>query len=205
MVYGVACANYLGLHKKTPLQWRVLRDFVDSDTPALFEHPRRRPVKTLRHRPDSYQQHPPQQKERELNHGPQQRNPRHPQHAAPAGREAMVANEVFSNPDLLDEIFAFIQAEFPDFAPGAAVLKEEVCRQISGIEIYIPQRSVAQRERLTTEGLRMFDSRNAPEVARRLELAGRRSTESSRSKADRALEADVLILASDRKSDQLLR
>lgn len=37
MVYGVACAQYLGLHKKTPAQWKVLRDFVDPDTPDLFE------------------------------------------------------------------------------------------------------------------------------------------------------------------------
>lgn len=39
MVYGVACAQYLGLHKKTPAQWKVLRDFVDPDTPDLFEQP----------------------------------------------------------------------------------------------------------------------------------------------------------------------
>jgi Mor family transcriptional regulator len=92
------------------------------------------------------------------------------QHAAPAGREAMVANEVFSNPDLVDAIFAFISAEFPDFAPRAAVLKEEVRREFSGIEIYIPQRSTAQREKITKEVLAMFNGRNAAEVARRLNI-----------------------------------
>jgi len=39
MVYGVACAHYLGLHKKTPGQWKQVRDFVDPDTPDLFEQP----------------------------------------------------------------------------------------------------------------------------------------------------------------------
>jgi len=39
MVYGLACAQYLGLHKKTPAQWKTLRDFVDPDTPDLFEQP----------------------------------------------------------------------------------------------------------------------------------------------------------------------
>lgn len=39
MVYGLACAYYLGLHKKTAAQWKVLRDFVDPDTPDLFEQP----------------------------------------------------------------------------------------------------------------------------------------------------------------------
>ncbi|MGJ9420456.1 Mor transcription activator family protein [Massilia sp. CMS3.1] len=92
----------------------------------------------------------------------------HTQHTAPASREAMVANEVFSNPDLVDAIFSFIAAEFPDFASRAAVLKEEVRREFSGIEIYIPQRSMAQREQITKEVLAMFDGRNASEVARRL-------------------------------------
>ncbi|MBD8531481.1 MULTISPECIES: Mor transcription activator family protein [unclassified Massilia] len=92
------------------------------------------------------------------------------QHAAPACGEAVVANEVFSNPDLVDAIFAFIAAEFPDFAPRAAVLKEEVRREFSGIEIYIPQRSIAQRERITKEVLAMFNGRNAAEVARRLNI-----------------------------------
>lgn len=41
MVYGVACAHYLGLHKKTPAQWKIVRDFVDPDTPDLFEQPAR--------------------------------------------------------------------------------------------------------------------------------------------------------------------
>ena len=92
------------------------------------------------------------------------------QHAAPPSREAMVANEVFSNPDLVDAIFSFIAAEFPDFAPRAAELKEEVRREFRGIEIYIPQRSAAQREKITKEVLSMFNGRNAAEVARRLNI-----------------------------------
>lgn len=82
----------------------------------------------------------------------------------------MVEDEVFSNPDLVDAIFAFIQAEFPDFSDRAAELKEEVRREFSGIEIYIPKRSLAKRARLTAEVLRMFNGRNATEVARRLGL-----------------------------------
>lgn len=82
----------------------------------------------------------------------------------------MVANEVFSNPDLVDKIFEFIEAEFPDFSTRAAVLKEEVRREFSGIEIYIPRRSLAERERLTAEVLTLFNGRNAAEVARRLNI-----------------------------------
>ena len=82
----------------------------------------------------------------------------------------MVVSEVFDNPDLVDAIFAFIETEFPDMASRTAVLKEEVRREFSGIEIYIPRRSMADRERITAEVLRMFNGRNATEVARRLNL-----------------------------------
>jgi Mor family transcriptional regulator len=80
----------------------------------------------------------------------------------------VVNSEVFDNPDLVDAIFAFIETEFPDMASRTAVLKEEVRREFSGIEIYIPRRSVAERERITAEVLRVFNGRNAAEVARRL-------------------------------------
>jgi phage terminase large subunit GpA-like protein len=39
MVYGVACAYYLGLHKKTAHQWQQVRDFVDPETRDLFQEP----------------------------------------------------------------------------------------------------------------------------------------------------------------------
>lgn len=39
MVYGLAAAHYLGLHKKTPSQWKMVRDFIDPDTPDLFQEP----------------------------------------------------------------------------------------------------------------------------------------------------------------------
>jgi Mor family transcriptional regulator len=93
-----------------------------------------------------------------------------PQHAAPAGRPTVVADEILGNPDLVDAIFAFIQAEFPDFAQRAAELKAEVRREFSGVEIYIPRRSQAAREQLTKEVLSMFNGRNATEVARRLNI-----------------------------------
>lgn len=39
MVYSVAAAHYLGLHKKTPAQWKSVRDFVDPETRDLFAEP----------------------------------------------------------------------------------------------------------------------------------------------------------------------
>jgi phage terminase large subunit GpA-like protein len=39
MVYNLACAHYLGLHKKTAHQWQALREFVDPETRDLFQEP----------------------------------------------------------------------------------------------------------------------------------------------------------------------
>jgi phage terminase large subunit GpA-like protein len=39
MVYALACAHYLGLHKKSAAQWKQVREFVDPDTRDLFQEP----------------------------------------------------------------------------------------------------------------------------------------------------------------------
>lgn len=44
MVYAVACAHYLGLHKKTAAQWQLVREFVDPDTRDLFQEPAAAPA-----------------------------------------------------------------------------------------------------------------------------------------------------------------
>lgn len=80
----------------------------------------------------------------------------------------MVGDEILGNPDLVDTIFAFIQAEFPDVAKRAAELKAEVRREFSGVEIYIPRRSQAAREQLAKDVRKAFNGRNASEVAKHL-------------------------------------
>jgi phage terminase large subunit GpA-like protein len=39
MVYALAYAYYLGLHKKNAAQWKQVREFVDPDTPDLSLNP----------------------------------------------------------------------------------------------------------------------------------------------------------------------
>lgn len=82
----------------------------------------------------------------------------------------MVNAELFHDSDLVDAIFAFIEQEFPALAPRTAQLKEEVRREFSGIEVYIPRRSLAARQQLAFEVLRLFNGRNATEIARRLNI-----------------------------------
>jgi Mor family transcriptional regulator len=84
----------------------------------------------------------------------------------------MVADSIFAtaDQDLVDAIFAYIFVEFPEFAARAAELKEATRREFSGIETYIPRRSSTDRARVATEVLRLFNGRNASEIARRLNI-----------------------------------
>jgi Mor family transcriptional regulator len=83
----------------------------------------------------------------------------------------MVSDSIFNNPDLVDAIFAYIFAEFPELAARMAEMKVATRKEFSGIETYIPQRSQAERERIANEVLSLFNGRNASEVARRLNIS----------------------------------
>jgi len=83
----------------------------------------------------------------------------------------VVTTELLDDPDLIDSIFAFIAIEFPEMKERAAELKQMARREFAGIETYIPRRPKAERDRIMHEVLRMFDGRNATEVARRLNIS----------------------------------
>jgi Mor family transcriptional regulator len=83
-------------------------------------------------------------------------------------RESVVSQDLLDNADLVDAIFAFIEEEFPQMASRTSKLKDEVRREFSGVEIYIPRRSHATRDKLTRDVLNLFNGRNATEIARRL-------------------------------------
>lgn len=82
-----------------------------------------------------------------------------------------MSNEVLDDPDLIDSIFEFISIEFPEMRERAAELKQMARREFAGIETYIPRRPKAERDRVMLEVLRLFDGRNASEVARRLNIS----------------------------------
>lgn len=82
-----------------------------------------------------------------------------------------MSNEVLDDPDLIDSIFEFISIEFPEMRERVADLKQMARREFAGIETYIPRRPKAERERIMLEVLRLFDGRNATEVARRLKIS----------------------------------
>lgn len=80
----------------------------------------------------------------------------------------MVNDQPTVDADLVDLVVGYIVAMCPEVAHRADHLKGEIRKEFSGIEIYIPRRSLADRQRLTGEVLSLFNGRNASEVARRL-------------------------------------
>lgn len=77
-------------------------------------------------------------------------------------------------PDLVDLIFDYIVAEFPEIAECSARLDQmraAVRSEFAGTETYVPKRSASERQQLAGEVLRLFNGRNASEVARRLRIS----------------------------------
>lgn len=75
-----------------------------------------------------------------------------------------------AEPDLVDRIFDYLLAEFPQLAGDAARVRRAqtaVRAEFAGEEVYIQKRSSKE---IAAEVLRMFDGRNATEVARRLRI-----------------------------------
>jgi Mor family transcriptional regulator len=82
----------------------------------------------------------------------------------------MVNDSIFNNPDLVDAIFEYIFAEFPELAARMTEMKEATRREFRGEMSYIPRRSQAERDKINREVLSLFNGRNATEVARRLQI-----------------------------------
>jgi DNA-binding NarL/FixJ family response regulator len=70
--------------------------------------------------------------------------------------------------DLVDRIFEYILEEFPEMSERIAFLKAATRKEFSGIETYIQKRATSERQQ---EVLRLFNGRNAREIARRLRIS----------------------------------
>lgn len=85
-------------------------------------------------------------------------------HTPPKGLQELLD----ANPDLVDRIFDYLIEYFPQIAGDAAGLKRAkvaVRAEFVGEETYIKKRS---NKELAEEMLRLFNGRNATEVARKL-------------------------------------
>jgi len=81
-----------------------------------------------------------------------------------------VVSEILADADLIDRIFDYIVADMPEMRDRAEALKECARREFSGLEVYIPRRSDAERQRVALLVLELFNGRNATEIARRLKI-----------------------------------
>jgi len=80
-----------------------------------------------------------------------------------------------AEPDLVDRIFDYILAEFPQIAsqPPAKIAgtKAAVRAEFKGEECYIAGRPATVRQQTVAQVLALFNGRNASEVARRLQIS----------------------------------
>lgn len=84
---------------------------------------------------------------------------------------------VFADPDIVDRIFDYIAEQFPERfgacldADCMARLKDATRAEFAGSLFYVANVSPTERQRRVVEVLRLFDGRNATEVARRLQIS----------------------------------
>lgn len=79
---------------------------------------------------------------------------------------------LFADPDLVDRIFEYIAEQFPQLAGDRLqVLKKSTREEFAGADCYIPSRSPTARQMQVEEVLRMFNGRNATEIARCLQIS----------------------------------
>ena len=76
-----------------------------------------------------------------------------------------------AEPDLVDRIFDYILAEFPQISDKSGQLKAAVRAEFKGEECYIAGRAATERQQMVQQILALFNGRNAAEVARRLQIS----------------------------------
>jgi len=93
----------------------------------------------------------------------------------PASRPPVLKELIAAEPDLVDRIFDYLLAEFPQIAgqppEKIAATKANVREEFKGEECYIAARPPTARQELVTQVLALFNGRNATEVARRLQIS----------------------------------
>lgn len=82
-----------------------------------------------------------------------------------------VLSERFSDADLVDRIFGLLLELRPDISEFAREMKDEIRREWGGQKHYVRGNRDAEFARKTAEVLRLFNGRNATEVARKVGIS----------------------------------
>ncbi|HRH21476.1 MAG TPA: helix-turn-helix domain-containing protein [Brevundimonas sp.] len=95
----------------------------------------------------------------------------------PAAKPPALQDLIAAEPDLVDRIFDYLLAEFPQIAglppDKIATTKAAVRAEFKGEECYIAGRPASARQEMVSNVLALFNGRNAAEVARRLQISRR--------------------------------
>lgn len=84
-----------------------------------------------------------------------------------------LATLIQAEPDLVDRIFDYILAEFPQISASVQKHKAAVRAEFKGEECYIAGKPATARQQQVSQVLALFNGRNASEVARRLQISRR--------------------------------
>lgn len=93
----------------------------------------------------------------------------------PTSKPPALKDLIAAEPDLVDRIFDYLLAEFPQIAglPADKIdsTKTAVRAEFRGEECYIAGRPATVRQQTVAQVLALFNGRNATEVARRLQIS----------------------------------
>ena len=84
---------------------------------------------------------------------------------------AHVLSERFADPDLVDRIFDYIVQLLPEISGRHLEVKRAIRDEFASERVYVRRRSVGDAPLLAAEVARMFNGRNATEVARELRIS----------------------------------
>jgi transcriptional regulator of acetoin/glycerol metabolism len=84
---------------------------------------------------------------------------------------ANLLSEKFSDPDLVDRVFEYIVQLIPEVAGHRAEVERQIRDEFASERVYVRRRSAAGANPLAAEVARLFDGRNATQVARELGIS----------------------------------
>lgn len=79
--------------------------------------------------------------------------------------------DAHADPDLIDRIFDYIVAQIPEIAGRHRDIKRAIRAEFAKQRGYVRQRSIDEVHPLALEVARLFNGRNATEVARELQIS----------------------------------
>jgi transcriptional regulator of acetoin/glycerol metabolism len=90
---------------------------------------------------------------------------------AAAITQGHILSQRFSDPDLVDRIFDYIVQMLPEIAGRHVEIKRAIRCEFASERVYVRRRSPADTHPLVNEVARLFNGRNATEVARELQIS----------------------------------